>query len=288
MTDVVPSVKTDSKKRVLVVDDDRGLNRVLVEMFRENDIDADGVADGETAVRRVSTEKFHLVLLDVGLPRMNGFDVLKKIRTLKSAPRVIVMTSDDTPATVLNAVKEQAYRYVSKPSPPKAIIEIAKDVLAAKRDPLPIEIVSSKPDWIELLVPCQLESADRIQSFLAPFESSLSKNVRESVGQAFRELLMNAIEWGGGLDPKRKVRIACIRARRMLLYRIQDPGPGFTPNNLPHAAISNDPDNPFAHAEVRAEKNIRPGGFGLLMTKALVDELVYNEAHNEVVFVKYL
>jgi anti-sigma regulatory factor (Ser/Thr protein kinase) len=112
--------------------------------------------------------------------------------------------------------------------------------------------------------------------------------VRESVGQAFRELLMNAIEWGGGLDPKRKVRIACIRARRMLLYRIQDPGPGFTPNNLPHAAISNDPDNPFAHAEIRAEKNIRPGGFGLLMTKALVDELVYNEAHNEVVFVKYL
>jgi CheY-like chemotaxis protein len=288
MTNAVPSEKTDRKKRVLVVDDDRGLNRVLVEMLRENDIDADGVADGETAVRRVSAEKFHLVLLDVGLPRMNGFDVLKKIRTLKSAPRVIVMTSDDTPATVLNAVKEQAYRYVSKPSPPKAIIEIAKDVLAAKRDPLPIEIVSSKPDWIELLVPCQLESADRIQSFLAPFESSLSKNVRESVGQAFRELLMNAIEWGGGLDPKRKVRIACIRARRMLLYRIQDPGPGFTPNNLPHAAISNDPDNPFAHAEIRAEKNIRPGGFGLLMTKALVDELVYNEAHNEVVFVKYL
>jgi anti-sigma regulatory factor (Ser/Thr protein kinase) len=219
---------------------------------------------------------------------MNGFDVLKKIRALKSAPRVIVMTSDDTPTTVLNAVKEQAYRYVSKPSPPKMIIEIAKDVLAAKRDPLPIEIVSSKPDWIELLVPCQLESADRIQSFLAPFESSLAKNVKESVGQAFRELLMNAIEWGGGLDPKRKVRIACIRARRMLLYRIQDPGPGFRPDNLPHAAISNDPDNPFAHAEVRAEKNLRPGGFGLLMTKALVDELVYNEAHNEVVFVKYL
>ena len=131
MTNAVPSEKTDRKKRVLVVDDDRGLNRVLVEMFRENDIDADGVADGEAAVRRVSAEKFHLVLLDIGLPRMNGFDVLKKIRTLKSAPRVIVMTSDDTPATVLNAVKEQAYHYVSKPSPPKAIIEIAKDVLAA-------------------------------------------------------------------------------------------------------------------------------------------------------------
>ena len=74
----------------------------------------------------------------------------------------------------------------------------------------------------------------------------------------------------------------------MLLYRIQDPGPGFNPQNLPHAAISNAPQEPFAHLDVREQQNIRPGGFGLLMTRAMVDELIYNEAHNEVVFVKYL
>jgi len=39
---------------------------------------------------------------------------------------------------------------------------------------------------------------------------------------------------------------------------------------------------------VRAEKGIRPGGFGLVMTRAMVDELLYNEKQNEVVFVKYL
>jgi anti-sigma regulatory factor (Ser/Thr protein kinase) len=198
------------------------------------------------------------------------------------------MTADDTPATVIEAVRDQAYSFVSKPCPPKNIVEIAKEALATRTDALPIEVVSSKEDWIELLVPCQLEMADRIQSFLAPLDASLPDKARDSLRQAFRELLMNAIEWGGGLDPKRKVRIAVIHARSMLLYRIQDPGPGFKPDQLPHAAISNDPDQPFAHASVRAEKNIRPGGFGLLMTQALVDELVYNEAHNEVVFVKYL
>src|SRR5262249_49615258 len=238
--------------------------------------------------RRIETERFHLVLLDIGLPEMNGLDVLKWIQALKSPPRVVVMTSDDTPGTVLHAVKEQAYRYLSKPAPPKSIVEIANEVLAAKDKSLPIEVVSSKPDWVELLVPCQLEAVDRIQSFLAPLDAHLPEEIRQSVAHAFRELAMNAIEWGGGLDPKRKVRIACIRARRMLLYRIQDPGPGFHPENLPHAAISNAPDQPFAHSDIRAQKNIRPGGFGLLMTKALVDELVYNEAHNEVVFVKYL
>jgi CheY-like chemotaxis protein/anti-sigma regulatory factor (Ser/Thr protein kinase) len=283
----MPAKKT-SRRRVLVVDDDRGLNQILVELLQQSGFDSEGVGDGLSALDRISSEKFNLVLLDIGLPKMNGLDVLAKMRDLKSSPRVIVMTADDTPQTVLQAVKDQVYCYVSKPTPPKAIVEIATEALAANRTALPIEIVSSKPDWIELLVPCQFEIADRIQSFLTPLESNFAEDVRESVGRAFRELLMNAIEWGGGLNPKRKVRIACIRTRRMLLYRIQDPGPGFQPDNLLHAAISNDAGQPFAHTTVRAEKNIRPGGFGLLMTQALVDELVYNEAHNEVVFVKYL
>ena len=84
------------------------------------------------------------------------------------------------------------------------------------------------------------------------------------------------------------MRIACLRAKRMLMYRIADPGPGFNIDNLPHAAIGQPPDDPIAHMQVREEKGIRPGGFGLLMVRASVDELLYNEKRNEVVFVKYL
>jgi anti-sigma regulatory factor (Ser/Thr protein kinase) len=104
----------------------------------------------------------------------------------------------------------------------------------------------------------------------------------------FRELLMNAIEWGGQLDPNRSVRIACLRTPRMLMYRIADPGPGFNLDDLSHAAIGQSSDDPIAHMQVREEKGIRPGGFGLLMVKEIADELIYNEKRNEVVFVKYL
>ena len=110
--------------------------------------------------------------------------------------------------------------------------------------------------------------------------------MRNSVAQAFHELLMNAIEWGGKLNPKRRVRISFLRAKRMLLYRIADPGPGFKFDNLDHAAISHG--GPIEHGLIREQKGIRPGGFGLLLVKAKVDELLYNEAQNEVVFVKYL
>jgi len=276
------------RKRVLVVDDDRALNHVLVEMLAASGFEAKGAGDGVAAIQRLERGKFDLVLLDIGLPKMSGLEVLKQIRERHFSPRVVVMTADDTPDTILRVVKDQAYQYIAKPAAPKTIVEIVGDALARESEVLPIEVISATQDWVELLVPCQIEIADRIQSFLGQLHANLSEEIRDSVGHAFRELLMNAIEWGGRFDPKRKVRIAYIRSRRMLLYRIQDPGPGFNPENLLHAAVANDPDKPYAHLEVREQKNLRPGGFGLLMTRAMVDELIYNEAHNEVIFVKYL
>ena len=58
--------------------------------------------------------------------------------------------------------------------------------------------------------------------------------------------------------------------------------------NITHSAINNPDDDPLRHAIVREEKGLRPGGLGLAITRSLVDELIYNEARNEVVFVKYL
>jgi hypothetical protein len=73
----------------------------------------------------------------------------------------------------------------------------------------------------------------------------------------------------------------------MLRFRIADPGPGFSFEGLSHAVVGQPDSKPTAHMSVREEQGIRPGGFGILMTKAGADELLYNEAQNEVLFVKY-
>jgi anti-sigma regulatory factor (Ser/Thr protein kinase) len=200
----------------------------------------------------------------------------------------VVLTSDQTPQTMLRTVREQAYRYVTKPVVAQALLEIVEDALVERPQSPPIEVLSSSPSWVELLVPCDLDCARRIGLFLEQLETGLSEDVREQVGQAFRELLTNAVEWGGKLDPNRKVRIAFLRGERMLLYRIADPGPGFKIEGLTHAAIGHEGGDPMAHMEEREKKGMRPGGLGIFMTKALVDELLYNEARNEVVFLKYL
>jgi CheY-like chemotaxis protein/anti-sigma regulatory factor (Ser/Thr protein kinase) len=275
-------------KKVLVADDDQTTRVLISEVLKEAGHQVVEAADGEAALKKLHTGKFDLVLLDVWMPRINGLELLARLREEPSRPRVIVMTSDDTPETLLQAVREQAYHYVSKPIDVNGLAKIVRDALAAHPASPSIEVLSAKPYWVELLVPCDIESAERIQSFLGRLKADLSPEVRESVGSAFHELLLNAIEWGGKFDPNRKVRISYLRAQRMLMYRIADPGPGFRFEDLAHAALSNPLDAPYLHDEVREKKGMRPGGFGILLTKGRVDELLYNEAQNEVVFVKYL
>jgi DNA-binding response OmpR family regulator len=274
--------------RILVADDDRTTRILLSETLRAENYTVVAVADGSAALKKLKEGKFDIALLDVWMPRVNGLEVLEKLGDKNGRTKVIIMTSDDAPETLLGAIRAQAYQYIAKPIEPKALVALIRESLKRREETLPIEVVSARPEWIELLVPCSLEVAERIEGFMAHLKGGLSEDARRAVGQAFHELLLNAVEWGGKLDPSRKVRISFLRAKRMLMYRIADPGPGFKFAELNHAAISHLPDEPTAHDEIRKQKGLRPGGFGLVMAQANVDELLYNEKQNEVVFVKYL
>jgi CheY-like chemotaxis protein/anti-sigma regulatory factor (Ser/Thr protein kinase) len=278
---------THSGRRILIVDDDRALRHVLAALLGGAGHTVEQAGDGPEALARLEAGGLDVVLLDIGLPGANGLDLLTYARSRPSPPVVIMMTADDTPDSLLSAVRRQAFRYLRKPFAPAAIVEVIDEALATTAA-MSIEVVSARPEWVEIVAPCTLEMTDRIQSFVMQLDTNLPETVREAVAQAFRELLNNAIEWGGKLDPGRKVRISCVRAKRLLLYRISDPGEGFDPDKLRHAAIANPADDPLQHAVVREEQGLRPGGLGLMMTQSLVDELIYNEARNEVMFIKYL
>jgi CheY-like chemotaxis protein len=283
--DMGQTTASAARQSVLVADDDRTTRFAISATLRSAGFGVEEVGDGAAALHRISQGNLDLVFLDIWMPGVNGLEVLKQIRESKAEPKVIVMTSDNTPETLLQAIREQAYEYVSKPFPPAQAIELATRALAT--DALPIEVISAQPHWVELLIPCTRDAAERVQSFLMKLEAALPDELRDSIGQAFRELLLNAVEWGGKLDPNRKVRIACVRSPHIVMYRIADPGSGFDPEKLPHAAIAH-PDDPMVHDQIRQEMGIRPGGFGLMMTRALADELIYNEARNEVIFIKYI
>ena len=271
---------------ILVVDDDRASRHLTESLLKREGWKVTGAKDGVDALELLRTRRFTLMLLDVWMPRMNGLELLEQLRTLEHRPRVVVMTSDETPATLLQAVRDQAFTYVHKPVDAELLIETVR-LAIAEPETRPIEVISARPEWVELILPCTREAANRLQGVMAHLDTDLPAELRDSIAYAFRELLLNAVEWGGKLDPNHTVRISYLRAKRMVMYRILDPGAGFNIDNLPHAAISH-PDSPIAHMEVRDAQGLRAGGFGLLTVQSSVDELLYNEKRNEVVFVKYL
>jgi len=276
-----------AQARILVADDDPTTRFAICGMLEKAGYAVAAAKNGAEALRKIHQGSFALAFLDIWMPELTGLEVLTRVRADQNCPKIVIMTSDGTPESVLGAVREQAYEYLSKPFPPKKAVEVATRALGQDSSG-PIEIVSAKPHWVELLVPCTRDAADRIQSFLINLDADLPDDQREMIGMAFRELVLNAVEWGGKWNPNRKVRIAYVRSSRILLYRIADPGPGFNFQGLGHAAVGQPAEEPFAHMPVRDQLGIRPGGFGIAMTRAIADELLYNEAQNEVIFIKYI
>jgi len=279
--------QTLASARILVADDDRTTRFAICSMLKKAGYAVTSAKNGAEALRRIQQMNPDLAFLDIWMPELTGLEVLARVRIGESRPKIVIMTSDGTPESVLCAVREQAYDYMSKPFPPKEAVEVARRALRQDASAL-IEVVSAKPHWVELLIPCTREAAERIESFLMKLDTDLPDDQRNTIGLAFRELLLNAVEWGGKLDPNRKVRIAYVRSSRILLYRIADPGPGFNFKGLAHAAVGHTEGEPLAHVSIRDQLGIRPGGFGIVLIRAIADELLYNEAQNEVIFIKYL
>jgi CheY-like chemotaxis protein/anti-sigma regulatory factor (Ser/Thr protein kinase) len=273
---------------ILICDDDATTRQMMRGVLKSGGFSVSTASDGQAALRALRKKKFDIVFLDIWMPKISGLDLLELLRDEPHIPKIVVMTSDQTSETLLRALRGRVFHFLAKPIEARSLLELVNDALATEPSSPPIEVLSATPNWVELLVPCERAVAKRVQSFLSRLESNLPQEQREAIGLAFRELLNNAVEWGGRNDPNQKVRISFVRTERALLYRIDDPGPGFRIEELKHAAINNPDDDPLAHTAAREAKGLRPGGLGLMMTKALVDELVYNEARNEVVLIKYL
>jgi DNA-binding response OmpR family regulator len=273
---------------ILVAEDDATTREMIGGILKKQGYTVSSASDGMIALNALKKKKFDLILLDIWMPRMSGLGLIGTLHGEKHIPKIIVMTSDKTSDTVLKSLRGQVYQFLSKPFEANTLINVVYNALSEDPSVPPIEVLSANKHWVELLVPCERSVVGRVQSFLNRLETDLPPDVMEKVGYAFRELLNNAIEWGGHLDPNLKVRISYIRTKKLLMYRLDDPGPGFKMEDLKHAAVNNPLDDPMAHMAVREQKGLRPGGLGLMLTQQLVDELVYNEARNEVVLIKYL
>jgi len=276
-----------SSRSLLVIDPDRSVHELLRDILEREGRTIQGAFGRSEAEACLRAKPYDVVLAGQGRNGFDGLTMVRRVRALQPDARVI-LTGDSDPAQIVRAIRARAFGYCHNPPPPGPLNDIVQQALDASCWQNDILVLSARPEWITLDVRCKMEAGDRAAQFVREIENDLPAQVRDDVASAFRELLLNAIEHGGKCNPKKRARVWLIRTAKALMVQIQDPGQGFSLDALPHAAISNPENSPIHHVEVRAEAGQRPGGFGILMTRSLVDQLIYNERGNGVLFVKYV
>lgn len=276
-----------SASRLLVVDADPAVHEALASALRRADRTVQDAYDGQEVLTHLKDLPCDVLVAGLG---HNGFDAFKLVRRVHAVQPLtrVILAGDPDPEHVISAIRARAFSYFHKPVAPLPLADMVQQALDADSWKDDIRVVSARPDWITLEIRCKFGANERATQFLREMQPDLPAAIRDDVATAFRELLMNAIEHGGKLDPHKRVRVSLLRTARSLIGHLQDPGSGFSLASVPHAAISNPADSPIKHVEVRQEQGQRPGGFGILMTRNMVDEMLYNERGNAVLFVKYL
>ena len=263
----------------LIVEDDRDQAELVARLLRLRGYDTLVATTGDEGLRLARERKPDVVLLDLMLPDLDGSEVCRLLRADRAtmATPIVMLTALGDPEHRREGYRIGANAYVSKPYGAEELFEA---VAAARswRDRL-------DRDRLDGEIHVELHSESRflleVNDFLASLHATtpLTAEQINHLRQAVMELGMNAIEWGNSHRSEALVRITYRVHPDRVEIVIRDEGRGFDPDRLPHAAQA---DDPIAHLDVREKLGLREGGFGLMISRGMVDELTYNDIGNEV------
>lgn len=131
------------KTKLLLLEDDLTLNETIVDYFEEQGFDVVAVYDGEEALSAIYENRFDLLLLDVNVPGMNGFEVLKQIREENNSTPAIFITSLNSIDSLEEGFNSGCDDYIRKPFELKELLLRVQTII--KR-----EFANNKHDVIEI------------------------------------------------------------------------------------------------------------------------------------------
>jgi len=118
--------------RVLVVDDDQEICEFMETFLSKDGFEVDSLSDAEMAAETVKKGGYHLVVLDLMMPKVDGIDVLKQIRKVDSDVAVVIFTGYPSLDTAVQSMKLDAVDYLKKPFNPDEFREVLDRVMRKK------------------------------------------------------------------------------------------------------------------------------------------------------------
>jgi DNA-binding NtrC family response regulator len=128
-------MNTTTAERVLIVEDEPSTRVGLTELVRTWGFTADAAGDGEEAIQRITTFRPSIIISDLVMPRMGGLDLLRALKDDGGEFTVVILTAQGTVETAVEAIKEGAYDYLTKPIEPQRL-KILLDKIVERQDTL--------------------------------------------------------------------------------------------------------------------------------------------------------
>ncbi len=271
-------------RKALIVEDEEDLGQLLAEHLRRWGFEPTHLLDGEGVVDWVRLHKPTVILLDLMLPGMDGWTIcetLKLDRELNLIPIIMTTILSDQKDKV-HGLQVGANCYLTKPFTAETLSQAIQAALNWQDD---LKRTGTEGEIrFQMQSDSQhLEELNHLLGSLLLFSGLTQQQVKQ-LATAVRELGTNAIEWGHRRQIERIITVDYRIEPGKITIDIKDTGAGFDPADLPHAAHG---DDPIAHMTVRETLGLREGGFGILMSRSLVDEMFYNDRGNEVRLIKY-
>lgn len=205
--------------RILVVDDEVQMRRSLDINLRTHGYDVHLVATGEAAVTDALSHPYDLVLVDLGLPGMDGLEVIRKLRAWTSVP-ILVLSARDGDAAKVAALDAGADDYVTKPF---SISELLARVRASLRrhQPLPVEPVLETADFTVDFAARRV-TRDGSTVHLTPTEWLIVEQLARHPGRLVTQRQLLQAMWG----PQYQHEANYLRVHLAAIRRKLEPSPG--------------------------------------------------------------
>jgi DNA-binding response OmpR family regulator len=271
-------------RNVLIVDDEHDINDYLARLVEARGFQPVQVYTGANVLDEVHKCDPAVILLDLMLPEVDGFavcDLLKRDRETNLIP-VLMITALNDAQHHADGVRVGANGYLPKPFSPDQFWEALDEALAWRKQ----HSEHGTQGVITFDIRGEVGYLQQVNDLLADLyaHTPLTDRQIKDLRQAVMEMGGNAIEWGHKKNAELPLRITYLIDSNKVTLVIKDQGPGFNPQQIPHAAQEEDP---IGHLDVRNDLGIREGGFGIMLAKGLVDEFRYNDVGNEVTLVKH-
>ncbi len=119
--------------KILVVEDQDAMRESLVIAFRDEGYTVDGITSGEEAIQKLNGGSvYDLVVSDLKMKKIDGLEVLKAVKAANPSTEVVLITAYGTISTAVQAIRDGAYDYVTKPFRHQEILKVAKKALEKK------------------------------------------------------------------------------------------------------------------------------------------------------------